>query len=90
MIKTTYISLIEKISADTNLNKKTVRKVMDSFISAVLNLKDEGDTLYLKNLGKFTVKKRAQRIIKLNKEGDKVKEEIIPERLAITFKRTGS
>ena len=89
MVKTTYISLIEQISQDTNLSKKTVREVMDTFIKAVKNLENEGDTIYLKNLGKFTVKKRAQRVMKLNKDGNGRKEEVIPERLAITFKRTG-
>jgi len=89
MTKITYISLVENISNNVNVDKKVVRKVMDAFIESVKGLENEGDTIYLKNFGKFTLKKRAKRVMKLNKEGNKVKEEIIPERLTISFKRTG-
>ena len=39
-MKITYVALIEEIALETDVDKKTVRKIMDSFIEKVKKFKE--------------------------------------------------
>ena len=81
MIKLNYLSLIEKISQKDSIDKQTVRKVMDSFIDEIYKLKNPGDKIYLRGLGKFEIVKMKSKVMMLNNKKEK-----IPARNKLKFK----
>lgn len=66
MKKTNYIVLVEQLAETTGYDKRTVREIMDAFIDKVRSLKDEGDSIVLKKLGKFEIRRRNKKQTKLN------------------------
>jgi len=83
MKKLNYITLIEVISEKTGIEKKKVRQVLDELIEEVKSLKEVGDKIYLRKLGKFEIVKMKSKIIFLNDKAEK-----IPERKKLKFKVT--
>jgi len=83
MKKIRYVELVELLAKKTNLKKEDVRNVMDNFINEVHQLKDEGDKLYLRKLGKFEVVTMKAKEIELNN-----KMQHIPERKMIRFRNS--
>jgi len=83
MKKVNYITLIEMLSEKTGLTKKEVRSVMDSFIEEIKSLKEVGDKIYLRKLGKFEIVKMKSKLVSLNNKVEK-----IPDRNKLKFKVT--
>ena len=66
MKKTNYLALIEELSETTGYTKTVVREVMDAFLDKIHSLENVGDSIVLKGLGKFEVRRRRKKRSKLN------------------------
>lgn len=59
MIKT---DVVTEISKKTGLEKKDVKEVVETFFDIVKDSLVEGENVYFRGFGSFTLKKRAQKI----------------------------
>ena len=79
--KITFNSLIAEISSKTGIGQKIVKTVVKALQKHITsNLRAEGDKAYIKDLGKFEIKKRKGKIDYLS--GKPIKR---PDKLHVTF-----
>lgn len=69
----TKAQLIKKVSEETGLAKKDVRKMLDKTLSLIATAVRKGDGLVIANFGRFTKSKRKARTVKNPKTGKVMK-----------------
>ena len=57
----TKAKIIVTISKKTGLEKKEIQSIIDSFIVEIKSAITSGDSVFLKDFGRFAVKKRAKK-----------------------------
>lgn len=57
----TKADIVSEIAKNTGIDKTTVLKTLEAFMSAVKNSLAEEENVYLRGFGSFIVKKRAQK-----------------------------
>jgi len=68
----TKAHIVEDISNNTGLTKVETKKVVDSFIEAIINTIADGDRIELRGFGVFKYKSRKPRMARNPKTGDLV------------------
>ena len=76
-------TLISKIAEKSDLSKKQVETVLNTFIDTVLETLKEGDQVQLMGFGTFEVKERAARIGRKPSTGESIE---IPAKKIPSFK----
>lgn len=77
------VELEAKIAASTGVDKKSVGKVVDAFLAAMIDSLKTNDSVRLVNFGTFQVRERAARQGKNPANGEKIE---IPASKRVTFK----
>ena len=57
----TKADIVNEISKNTGIEKITVQKTVEAFMEAVKNSLANGENVYLRGFGSFTIKKRAEK-----------------------------
>ena len=79
----TQADIVEQISNETGVDKKTVLIVVESFMSTVKSNMVNGEEVFLRGFGSFIIKKRAEKIGRNIGENTSV---VIPEHNIPAFK----
>ena len=79
----TKADIVEQISNETGVDKKTVLIVVESFMSTVKSNMVNGEEVFLRGFGSFIIKKRAEKIGRNIGENTSV---VIPEHNIPAFK----
>lgn len=79
----TKADIVEQISEETGVDKKTVLIVVESFMSTVKSNMVNGEEVFLRGFGSFIIKKRAEKIGRNIGENTSV---VIPEHNIPAFK----
>jgi integration host factor subunit beta len=75
--------IIKQIATELNLSQTMAKKAVQRTLDLISDTIVQEGRIELRNFGIFEVKKRARRMARNPKTGDRVE---VPERLAITFK----
>jgi DNA-binding protein HU-beta len=57
----TKADIVNEISKNTGIEKVTVQKTVEAFMSTIKESLENGDNVYLRGFGSFVVKKRAEK-----------------------------
>ena len=57
----TKADIVNEISKNTGIEKVTVQKTVEAFMSTIKDSLENGDNVYLRGFGSFIVKKRAEK-----------------------------
>ena len=58
----TKADIVNEISKDLGVEKRTVQEIVDAFMESVRNSLSENENVYLRGFGSFIIKKRAQKV----------------------------
>jgi nucleoid DNA-binding protein len=80
-MKLTHCELVKKVAQNTRMPEKDIDTFMKALQFAIVDaVEEEGDSAYIKNIGKFEMKKRRGKVDKLS--GKPVKRE---DKMYISF-----
>ncbi len=79
----TKADIINEISKNTGIEKLTVQKTVEAFMSTVKNSMSNGENVYLRGFGSFTIKKRATKTARNISKNTTI---VIPEHNIPAFK----
>ena len=57
----TKADVVNAIAKSTGIDKETTLKVVESFMDTIKDSRSEGDNVYLRGVGSFIVKERAEK-----------------------------
>ena len=58
----TKADIVNEISKDLGVEKRTVQEIVDAFMESVRNSLSENENVYLRGFGSFIIKKRATKV----------------------------
>ena len=79
----TKAEIVNEIAKSTGLERIKVQSVVENFMESVKNSLAEGENVYLRGFGSFTVKKRAKKTARNISKNTKI---VIPEHNVPAFK----
>ena len=79
----TKADIVNEISKNTGIEKVTVQKTVEAFMSTIKNSLTSGKNVYLRGFGSFIVKKRAEKTARNISRNTTI---IIPEHFIPAFK----
>ena len=66
-MKLTHCELVRKVAQNTRMSEKEIDTFMKALQFAIVDaVEEEGDSAYIKNIGKFEMKKRKGKVDKLS------------------------
>ena len=74
--------LVDSIAKDTNMKKREVEAVLESFLKTVMNTVASGEKVQLTGFGSFERKERKERVVRVP---NTKKEVVVPASMAATF-----